>query len=406
MPVSGHVAVASLLLLPLLPVHASPLSSCYGNSTTLDWYIDAVGETPCMTYQKLRQLCNSNYQTPSWAIEAPTDQCDDPISICCCNSIAFSIRMLCINCQWDAFGTTDPGHSASTSIDSFKCGGTALTGWRWIAVPGSFYVYRWSSGVVDYCGDGWNQTLPDIVQLAVCQKGIRLEDFLYSIFWPDGSCAALTFYHSPDFEQQAQQLLVSQPQSPSYCTNTTQIATSTASFAHTMSLGDSSIPPAANTSAGSVPPVVEKTNSPTAIGALGGALGLVVIGAIVAILLYRRSLRRRYAVLVAGIQERPNTHEGVPASGVTPFFKSFQDVAQIQSEHTRKRTPPPSQSHSAPSVFGYGREAYESPVPVSAALSTYGMPSSELSIRDRDAGRVPVSLPQLPPDYRTVYSID
>lgn len=40
-------AVAPFLLLPLLPVTASPLSSCYGNSTTLDWYIDAVGETPC-----------------------------------------------------------------------------------------------------------------------------------------------------------------------------------------------------------------------------------------------------------------------------------------------------------------------------------------------------------------------
>lgn len=29
--------------------------------------------------------------------------------------------------------------------------------------------------------------LPDSLQLSVCQKGIRLEDFLYSIFWPDGS---------------------------------------------------------------------------------------------------------------------------------------------------------------------------------------------------------------------------
>ena len=26
---------------------ASPTSSCYGTSTTLDWYINAVGETPC-----------------------------------------------------------------------------------------------------------------------------------------------------------------------------------------------------------------------------------------------------------------------------------------------------------------------------------------------------------------------
>ncbi|EPS97701.1 hypothetical protein FOMPIDRAFT_1127896 [Fomitopsis schrenkii] len=164
MPRCSRLAASFLLFLQMLPISASPLSSCYGNSTTLDWYIDAVGETPCTlgaTYQKLRQICNSNYQTPSWPINTPTDQCDDPLSSCCCNSVAWSVRMLCIkyvpisptamannvfpglSCQWDQFGTTDPGHSAST--------------------------------------------LPESIQLAVCQNGVRLEDFLYSIFWADGS---------------------------------------------------------------------------------------------------------------------------------------------------------------------------------------------------------------------------
>ena len=29
--------------------------------------------------------------------------------------------------------------------------------------------------------------LPDNVQLAVCETGVPLEQFLYSIFWSDGS---------------------------------------------------------------------------------------------------------------------------------------------------------------------------------------------------------------------------
>ncbi|KAI0734895.1 hypothetical protein C8Q72DRAFT_330875 [Fomitopsis betulina] len=371
-------AVAPFLLLPLLPVTASPLSSCYGNSTTLDWYIDAVGETPCMTYQKLRQICNSNYQTPSWAIDATTDQCDDPLNICCCNSISWSIRMLCINCQWDEFGTSDPGHSAGA---------------------GDFYTYRWSSGVVNegnYCGDGWNQTLPESVQLAVCQKGIRLENFLYSIFWPDGS------WNFPDFEQQAQQILVSQPQSLSYCANTTQNATTTLNSASPTNT--QSVPPAAVTS-------VAKTNTTAAVGgALGGALALVLIGAIVvAILVYRRRMRRLRVLLDDSQDLSQNKQEGIPPSIVTPFLGQYPGGSQVRLEHTPKGTSgmqprAPSGLYSPPSVTGYGEEGYGIPAPVSIVPSTYHMSSSEL-VRERDAGRVQISHPQLPPDYRTVYSV-
>ncbi|KAJ7598966.1 hypothetical protein C8J56DRAFT_178595 [Mycena floridula] len=31
----------------------------------LDWYTDAVGETPCKTYQPLGQTCNNQYQLPA-----------------------------------------------------------------------------------------------------------------------------------------------------------------------------------------------------------------------------------------------------------------------------------------------------------------------------------------------------
>ena len=62
----------------------------------------------------MRGLSWSADQTPSWAVDAAPDQCDDPLSkfahsrknrytklclrqgTCCCNSIAWSLRMLCI----------------------------------------------------------------------------------------------------------------------------------------------------------------------------------------------------------------------------------------------------------------------------------------------------------------------
>ena len=43
----SRLAVPLLFLLHSISISASPTSSCYGNSTTLDWYIEAVGETPC-----------------------------------------------------------------------------------------------------------------------------------------------------------------------------------------------------------------------------------------------------------------------------------------------------------------------------------------------------------------------
>ncbi|KAI0734850.1 hypothetical protein C8Q72DRAFT_328663 [Fomitopsis betulina] len=380
---SRFAAAASLLVVPLLPVSASPLSSCYKNSTTLDWYIDAVGETPCMTYQKLRQICNSSYQTPSWTIGRPADTCDDPLNICCCNSIAWSVRNLCINCEWDADGTTDTGNSG---------------------VPGDFYRWRWSTGVANegiYCGDGWNQTLPDSVQLAVCQQGIRLENFLYGIFWPDGS------WNFTDFEQQAQQILASQSQSLSYCQNTTQNVTIvTWSSAHTVDT--QSVLPAAATSADNDAPVGGKTDTTVAAvgGALGGALGLLALGVIVAMLLYRRRLRRSSAVSMADSHDlSQNAHTSI----LTTFVGRNDSV--LQSEHTSNpvQTPPPREGssglHSTSLVLEHGDEEYGNPVSITP--SPYGgMHGSELPVRERDAGPVPVSdsLPELPPDYRTVYS--
>ncbi|KAL0566851.1 hypothetical protein V5O48_015150, partial [Marasmius crinis-equi] len=62
----------------------------------LDWYTSAVGETPCRTYERLRQICNNNYRV---GILTEDEKCDDQVGDCCCNNIAFSLRMLCFTCQ-------------------------------------------------------------------------------------------------------------------------------------------------------------------------------------------------------------------------------------------------------------------------------------------------------------------
>ncbi|KAH9935274.1 uncharacterized protein B0H18DRAFT_408087 [Fomitopsis serialis] len=146
------------------PVLGGGNTTCAGSA--LDWYTDTVGETPCMTYQRLRQICNSDYEVPSFRPNTPGDNCDDQLSACCCNSIAWALSMLCMNCQWDVDG------GSANGIDA--------------GVP-AYYWYRFSDSNGQYCGDGTNQTLPSNIEQAVCNQGIKLENFLYRLFWNTGA---------------------------------------------------------------------------------------------------------------------------------------------------------------------------------------------------------------------------
>jgi len=146
------------------PVLGGGNTTCAGSA--LDWYTNTVGETPCMTYQRLRQICNSEYEVPSFRANTPGDNCDDQLSACCCNSIAWALSMLCMNCQWDVNGGSVSGIDAG--------------------IP-AYYWYRFSNGNGGYCGDGTNQTLPSNIESAVCNQGIKLENFLYSLFWNTGA---------------------------------------------------------------------------------------------------------------------------------------------------------------------------------------------------------------------------
>ncbi|KAH7908966.1 hypothetical protein BJ138DRAFT_282285 [Hygrophoropsis aurantiaca] len=143
----------------LVSVYGAGNTTCL--SSQLDWYTDAVGESPCMTYQRLRQICDADYEVPSFRPNTPGDNCDSQNSDCCCNSVSFALSMLCMNCQQDAANDPD-------GID---------------AGNGAYWDYL--SGT---CSQGLNYTLPAEVQTAVCSQGIKISTYIYQrAFWSTGA---------------------------------------------------------------------------------------------------------------------------------------------------------------------------------------------------------------------------
>ncbi|KAI0351453.1 hypothetical protein OH77DRAFT_939571 [Trametes cingulata] len=222
-----------------------------GNTTCasgqLDWYTSVVGETPCATYQRLRQICNGDYQVPAFRNLTPGDNCDDQVSACCCNSIAWSLSMLCMNCQYD----TQPG---DTGID---------------AGTGGYGMYT------SLCGKPQNQTLPKDIQTAVCNREIKLDRNLYSLFWGDGA-----WFYVYTKETMTKDFAVTNNNTFTHCNSTLK---------GTQSLSDTSS--AAATATGSTPdsttttttaPSTSKSTSiaPVIGGAVGGVLGGVALAAL------------------------------------------------------------------------------------------------------------------------------
>ncbi|THU77845.1 hypothetical protein K435DRAFT_583271, partial [Dendrothele bispora CBS 962.96] len=139
-----------------------------GNTTCadsgMDWYTDLVGETPCRTYERLRQICNNQYQVGIMNVNTPPDFCDEQVADCCCNSISFALSMMCLTCQ--------QGFSqSSTGFDAGK---------------GAYQMYL-TAGRDGFCHPNTNQSFPDNIQTAVCNQKIKVFDSLYSLFWGDGS---------------------------------------------------------------------------------------------------------------------------------------------------------------------------------------------------------------------------
>ncbi|QRW09310.1 P-loop containing nucleoside triphosphate hydrolase protein [Ceratobasidium sp. AG-Ba] len=91
-------------------------------TTSLDWFTQSVGETPCRTYERLRQTCNPSYLVGSLSPDPPGNQCDDQL-----------------------LGSREWGHG-DTGFD---------------AAAGSYQIF------LGKCGAGTNQSLPTITQKAL-----------------------------------------------------------------------------------------------------------------------------------------------------------------------------------------------------------------------------------------------
>ncbi|KAK0187611.1 hypothetical protein F5146DRAFT_1141055 [Armillaria mellea] len=131
----------------------------------LDWYTSLVGETPCRTYERLRQICNSNYILGALNPNGtPPDTCSDQVADCCCNSIAFGLSMLCLTCQR---GIGPNGNGIDAGI-------------------GAYQLYL-KHGTNSFCTPNTNKSFTNDIQSAVCNNGLKIHDSFYdAIFWADG----------------------------------------------------------------------------------------------------------------------------------------------------------------------------------------------------------------------------
>ncbi|GAW06418.1 hypothetical protein LENED_008346 [Lentinula edodes] len=152
-----------LLLLVALLAKADGDVACTG--TGLNWYINMVGESPCTTYERLRQICNPSYQVGTMNVNTPPDACDEQVADCCCNSVAFTLSMLCLNCQQGGSGN---------GIDAGK---------------GAYQLYlQGSRSPGQWCSPITNTSLPNNIDTAVCDRNIKIiDDIRTGLFWSDGS---------------------------------------------------------------------------------------------------------------------------------------------------------------------------------------------------------------------------
>ncbi|KAI1789397.1 hypothetical protein LXA43DRAFT_583721 [Ganoderma leucocontextum] len=289
---------AALLLVLSLLVDFSWAGNTTCASGQLDWYTSVVGETPCETYQRLRQICNIDYQVPSMSRTPPGDTCDDQVSDCCCNTIAFQLSMLCLNCQNDA------SNGSITGVD---------------APPGTYGKY------VDTCNTQHIDVLPTDVQQAVCNKNIRLDNFLYT-HWNDSS-----WYYVWTKENAGKAHAANNNNTFTHCPNQISSSTSATSLqtatlsasSSTQSAGDSTTTPVGAIS-NTVP------NAGTVAGIVVSILAILGLGALALWVLRRRrtdqirtSRPYRWTIARPVGSEPPDTREYASANPISTFTRAY-----------------------------------------------------------------------------------
>ncbi|OAX33981.1 hypothetical protein K503DRAFT_478958 [Rhizopogon vinicolor AM-OR11-026] len=359
--------IAAVLLVYLIDFTIAGNTTCAGNMT--QWYTDAVGETACETYQNLRQICNPTYQVPNFRANTPGDQCDDQLQSCCCNSISWALSMLCMNCQWDVDGGSVAGIDAGA---------------------GAYALYRSPSG--PFCSPGTNQSLPTDIQSAVCNKDIKLANFLYNLFWNDGAWFYVYTMDSAVADEAA-----TNNNMYTNCNSTTSTTLSSSHITITTSAPSQTTTVA---SAGSA----QSSNISTIVGAVIGSVAALVIAAAVVRFRWRKRQRKLARV--------PLEVDNLYAPGV-----------EVISPYTV-----PDSTSGNRSSYGFGRARKGGHLPMSSNFSStspstialaatvsesgrssylLGNASSSIGLRHEDAGAVPTLLRsgsgRLPPAYDPVW---
>lgn len=380
-------APATILVISALVGDASAdgNTTCAGNA--LDWYTNAVGETPCTTYQRLRQICNSEYEVPSFRPDTPGDNCDDQVSACCCNSISWALSMLCMNCQWDVGSNDTNGIDAGNS---------------------AYYIYRFSDTDGQYCGPGTNQSLPTAIQTAVCNTDIRLDDFLYVLFWNTGA-----WFYSYTREWAQQDQATNANNTFQHCPSTSSSAgiSSTTALAATPSTSSSSASFSNSQSSGAFNTGSAGTSHEVDVGAItggavGGVVALVALGLGAWLVQRRRSSRERGTFEVDEPSDIVTAQDAVwlEQHPVTPF--AVQKTTDNETPRAHEKHALLRHTDSASSLGSENGSSSTAPIAATSSSKALYNASTVMSdehepAREEDAGRIDGSGLPLPPAYRS-----
>ncbi|KAH7910213.1 hypothetical protein BJ138DRAFT_1153380 [Hygrophoropsis aurantiaca] len=375
----------------------SALDSVYAGNTTclsaqLDWYTDAVGESPCMTYQRLRQICDSDYQVPSFSATLPGDTCGGQNTDCCCNSVAWVLSMLCMNCQQDA----DPSSIAPG-----------------IGAPNGTY-----STYIGTCGQSVNYTLPSDIQADVCSENIKISTYIYTrVYWNTGA-----WYYNWTRTFAMEQISANGTTITGMCANEvpsfSATSTTSSSVATSASPSTSMMPTQLPSNANTV------QSSPSMGAIVGGVIGGVAAVAIIALagLYYRRRNIKR-----------PQLREGEVIDGAWNDQPPLRQnaLSQAAAPSSARRVPPfsgpeltpfphslatsadaPRAFHSAGKLTPTSNSSQSSDIPQTSERSNIIVPSDSVDARstslsrEEDAGHFGGYGPptaRLPPAYNPVW---
>lgn len=243
-----------------------------------------------------------------------------------------------MNCQEDA----DPGDVAG--ID---------------AVSGTYTTYLAS------CGTSTNYSLPASIQQAVCNKNIKLDNFLYNrTYWPDGS-----WYYRWTADYAVEQQAINNNNTFTVCPNqvspSASLPTSTTVPTAAASPTLTSIVSALSSSPGNTS-VASSTSSTSQKAIIGGAVGgaaLTIIAVLGGIYFWRRGKRPRM------IRDTPSTFLGQSHGAQSAYGASFTDTEPVAT-----------QRYSSFSPVRRHHESGESTLPVIHSLSPERIQSLNTSI--------------------------